>query len=50
MLNLFINRPMVCGLRGTASTYVLLTVFIFVYILNTNSRAAAFLVNSCFLC
>ena len=41
MLNLFINRPMVCGFRGTASTYALLTVLIFVFFLNTNRSAAA---------
>lgn len=31
MLNLFINRPMVCGVLGSARTYALLTVFIFVF-------------------
>lgn len=34
MLNLFINRPMVCGLCGSARTYALLTVFIFVFFIS----------------
>jgi len=36
---------MVCGLMGTASTYALLTVFIFVFFLIVLSVAAAFLIN-----
>lgn len=36
---------MVCGLLGTASTYALLTVFIFVFFLNITSVIAAFLVT-----
>ena len=36
---------MVCGLKGTASTYALLTVFIFVFFLIVLSVAAAFLIN-----
>ena len=36
---------MVCGLLGSASTYVLLTVFIFVFFLLLLSVAAAFLIN-----
>ena len=36
---------MVCGLMGTASTYVLLTMFIFVFFLIVLSVAAAFLIN-----
>ncbi len=36
---------MVCGLLGSASTYVLLTVFIFVFFLIVLSVAAAFLIN-----
>ena len=36
---------MVCGLLGSASTYVLLTVFIFVFFLLLLSVSAAFLIN-----
>ena len=45
MINLFINRLMVCGLMGTVSTYALLTVFIFVFFLIVLSVAAAFLIT-----
>lgn len=43
MLNLFINRPMVCGLCGSARTYALLTVFIFVFFYINNKGFLVFL-------